>query len=464
MQFVPAIIFVMFLALALPFLLWSVWHYFSALRIRGRRSRKFAYGMTTVLLLAVVVYSGWRYRVERGIHKEVSRIQELGEPLKFSDLAPPVADDGAEDAGRYYAAAIKLWRKSQDGEEKAASGVWDTVRKGPDEPMDNQAVAALQAILERNAASMAMLDRATEIEECRMGLGSQSGTFLLVDEVGPPSTLSWIAFRRAALCLHEGRTKDAVHSALAALRVERVLGKQTLIAHFVRIACWARGAEAAVMIVRHGRVTTEDLGRLDRSLGAADREETFEEAMMAERLYVLALLGVTLESSPPMIASAHIYQVIPKLARRQLALEYLHYAADVVDAAGEPWPAKIDAVNAVRAAGYYRLMFDVPLGPCVAATGRSLAGLRAARLAILCEVYRREYGSAPKNLDDLVPQYCDALPLDPFDGKPMKYKRDGEALVIYSVGENGVDDGGGVDRIDDKHAADWGFRVTLPGA
>jgi hypothetical protein len=49
-------------------------------------------------------------------------------------------------------------------------------------------------------------------------------------------------------------------------------------------------------------------------------------------------------------------------------------------------------------------------------------------------------GAFPKSLDDLVPGKIKAVPIDWHDGKPLRYNP--ESTAVYSVGENGVDDGG----------------------
>jgi hypothetical protein len=55
-----------------------------------------------------------------------------------------------------------------------------------------------------------------------------------------------------------------------------------------------------------------------------------------------------------------------------------------------------------------------------------------------------------------------AVPLDPFDGAPLRYKQLADGVVIYSVGTDQVDDGGklataGADMI--KPGFDLGYRL-----
>ena len=63
-------------------------------------------------------------------------------------------------------------------------------------------------------------------------------------------------------------------------------------------------------------------------------------------------------------------------------------------------------------------------------------------VAIALELYRRRTGSWPVDLEALVPDLMPAVPVDRFDGRPLRYRViDGRPLV-YSVGADRDDDGG----------------------
>ncbi len=63
--------------------------------------------------------------------------------------------------------------------------------------------------------------------------------------------------------------------------------------------------------------------------------------------------------------------------------------------------------------------------------------------AIALKRYHLKNGSYPTGLDRLVPEFLPEVPLDPVDGQSLGYRlnMDGSYL-LYSVGENGKDDGG----------------------
>jgi hypothetical protein len=70
---------------------------------------------------------------------------------------------------------------------------------------------------------------------------------------------------------------------------------------------------------------------------------------------------------------------------------------------------------------------------------------RAAAIALAIGSYRMKHrGRLPAQLSELVPDDLPAVPIDPMaaDGRPFGYHPDLHPPVIYSVGRNGVDDGG----------------------
>jgi hypothetical protein len=63
--------------------------------------------------------------------------------------------------------------------------------------------------------------------------------------------------------------------------------------------------------------------------------------------------------------------------------------------------------------------------------------------AIALKRYRLRNGKPPATLGELVPEFLAVEPVDWMDGKPLKYRREQEeGFLLYSVGEDGEDDGG----------------------
>ena len=63
--------------------------------------------------------------------------------------------------------------------------------------------------------------------------------------------------------------------------------------------------------------------------------------------------------------------------------------------------------------------------------------------AIALKRYELRHGELPPSLEALVPGFLPRLPRDYMNGKPLRYRLNPDGtFVLYSVGDDGVDDGG----------------------
>jgi hypothetical protein len=86
----------------------------------------------------------------------------------------------------------------------------------------------------------------------------------------------------------------------------------------------------------------------------------------------------------------------------------------------------------------------------------------AAVLWCAVERYRLKYERLPDSLEALAPEFVKKMPVDPMLGESMRYrKKEGGGYLIYSIGLNGLDDGGqGSGRTDDLDWV-WASGLTL---
>ncbi|MGQ9520638.1 MAG: hypothetical protein ACUVTP_11225 [Candidatus Fervidibacter sp.] len=70
------------------------------------------------------------------------------------------------------------------------------------------------------------------------------------------------------------------------------------------------------------------------------------------------------------------------------------------------------------------------------------ASQRLAIVACALRLYKQEHGRCPETLQALVPKYLPTVPVDPFDGKVLRYQRIGKGFKVWSIGEDLEDDGG----------------------
>jgi hypothetical protein len=90
---------------------------------------------------------------------------------------------------------------------------------------------------------------------------------------------------------------------------------------------------------------------------------------------------------------------------------------------------------------FYAALNPAP-GTCARTQDRDAVGLAWTRIAASLAIYRARHGAYPVSLDNLVPEILPAVPSDSFTAAPPRYEGRGEGYLLYSVFENGVDDGG----------------------
>ena len=97
--------------------------------------------------------------------------------------------------------------------------------------------------------------------------------------------------------------------------------------------------------------------------------------------------------------------------------------------------------------------------------GRAVRMVRFHRLMILkskvllaLRCYQKRHGRLPGALEDLVPEYIEKVPVDPYDDMPLRY--DPLRKIIYSVGLDLKDQGGVLgDKLDRNEPT---FKVESP--
>jgi hypothetical protein len=104
------------------------------------------------------------------------------------------------------------------------------------------------------------------------------------------------------------------------------------------------------------------------------------------------------------------------------------------------------------------------LGP-VLQLRETQARLRCAIAAVAAERYRLKHEKTwPGGLDDLVKDgLLKEVPKDPYDGKPLRFKRTPTGVIVYSVGPDMIDNGGKVGPATPRAAGtDIGFELWDP--
>jgi hypothetical protein len=294
---------------------------------------------------------------------------------------------------------------------------------------------------------------------------------------------------RAMRHLGEGRSDEAWQDLLAVHRWSRLIAQgHTLVEQLVAVSTSSNACDGTIALLHHGQLNAEQAQRVQSDLATLRPFSAMARSIdQMERVAALnAFIGVGTGGGSEMFSALsgvqdndfgnnafNLISVDWNLVLRETNRWYdrLAAAANLPDRQARAAEfAKIEAdmqqlVAESRVPGRWvagvvsrhqrsQLVSSIMLGlflpalnAAMEAQDRANAIFELTRLAAALAVYRAEHGAYPENLEQLVPGILATLPVDLYNAKPFVYKRDGDGYLLYSMGENGTDDGGSNDRM-----------------
>jgi len=251
--------------------------------------------------------------------------------------------------------------------------------------------AALRQLVSTNAEALRLL-RVGLGRKCAVPPATLTNSGAMLTELAGMKRLAQLLVAEAQVHTADNQPAAAADSALDSMRLGNQISRGgPLIHHLVGIACEAIGRGSLLKVLPE--LTPAESRRVLSALQEIDRTRvSFEEVARNERAYFYR----ELRNYPnPILWVRALWNFG---ASRQLALE-----------------------KHKRIVAFNRLL--------------------ATELALRCYCAERSSGPPPR-LEDLVPEYLAAVPEDPFSGRPLIYRPNRTKWLLYSVGPDGVDNGG----------------------
>jgi hypothetical protein len=282
--------------------------------------------------------------------------------------------------------------------------------------------------------------------------------------------LAYDALRRG----QDGDDKRALASCRAALNAARSLGDEPItMSQLIRIAGVVIACQATERALAQGEPPPDELESLQRAVETEDAHPGLlitlrGERAMSDALFraiedgdvaVNGLAGVKWDWPQSALVSVwrldtHAdHALLLSLLTRRIAEVRL----PMHEQSGAERQLEQELRHLPRKAVLTGLLMPA-MSKLGAASRRKHAHVRCLAAALAAERYRREHGAWPESLEKLVPGHLAEVPLDPFDGLPLRYRRLADGVMIYSVGQDGIDNGGNLDR---EHANQPGVDVGV---
>lgn len=408
------------------------------------------------ILLPLAIHAVWDQVESTLLARAIGDLRGRGEPVNVAARKAALPTPDQRQAAALYAAAadLALHQMRDDG--------YRMTRKDVENPATDPRLdaAGLQAFLSRAQSALDLLASANALDF--NGFGSIAPEFY--ENQSALEGLSGVNNLQADILSAGGEGDRAADVLVRSARMQR-----TFTIAFYRSLARSRLFGSLRILLGHGLPSDAALQRLHAAFetwpdddGLYSELQTKRAALLgtfwphpADGSWALRPLQGYRGGAGQAVAFVAFRPVLTHAMRRQFGS-----FEEALAVAREPWPAKLESARAL--AQKYRLDVSRPpsgrglvrqiadpsfgvwqLAYALPAAGTNLAIHRTSIAALAVERFRRaNAGQAPRSLEELVPAYLAAVPMDPFDGKPLKYKLDAGGYVIYSVDRDRADDGG----------------------
>lgn len=323
--------------------------------------------------------------------------------------------------------------------------------------------------LRQNQPVLVLLHKAGAPGQCRYPLDLSAGAAAQLPHLANIKTCAQLLGRDAVDNAARGKFDQATQDVLDGLRLAQSLEQEPLlISQLVRVSAYSLLQSALEEAVGLKAFPDERLAQMQSAL--LEQEDTIGPSLMrafvSERCLAISLFRMPLADFERLVAgsgtnfsfgsSAQFDQYRKSSLGQADLVCCLDYFSNWLAVVVAPFPANLELaaqwspqadaqIAEARAKGYRVASLMLPsLNSSIERAADCVAQLRAARTALAAERYRLAGTSALASpLAQLVPKYLPAVPSDPYDGQPLRYKKlSPKGYVVYSLGRNRQDDGG----------------------
>lgn len=367
----------------------------------------------------------------------------------------------------------KAWQEMEGfpEEPKTADREWPGLEEAVEEMNDDKAwwPVTASAIVDRNGRTLELVAKALAAPHYQrpkpVGLEAFGA-----DDVGADLNVARVLALRVRVLARDGKDEAALQQAEDLARLgHRIDGsKGYLVTYLVGEAIRSMGCYEIRSLLKKTTVPPERLKVLADRLGeCTDSSAALADTLRVEYEWGMSVTdkavtghGSGLRDIPGSSLGWLPFMYRPNQTRRLFADFYSQAVASVGKPMSEVdlpdprdyfrsgWPRIIYRGNFL---GYcsYAMMVPAVRGFVRGQKSRMETEGRITRTLVAMKAFKARTGRLPQSLDELVPAYLPAVPLDDFDGKPVRYSA--AKKTVYSVGKD-LKDEGGMTR---QEARDW---------
>ena len=403
-----------------------------------------------VVAVALLVRAALNFTEGRKLAGAIAELKAKGAPLSAKDLAAPCPD--ADNAARLWKAATNLLSVDNEGKGLLGRAFMDLVASKPLGPADRSVIAG---IIAKNHEALDLLYKMAEMP-CFLYRDPGAP---LQEVMGPEAVRMILATRLmgfdALLKAESGDIPSAVDRIRAGLgSVSKVAQEGTLLTYLISVAETRMLLSFLDAACRGNEVDGGILLRLVADLEPSPWRERLAGSISGDRIFTLDSGLDTIQGNSRAMDDKKLFNRLLYWLLRPVLKDEVRWQLEKLtrweQMARDPYfmqreLLKTDPAFSGNAPWYFKLtgFLDGGAYGSIFLKGAQLeATFLASRTGLACRLFKSGTGQYPESLGELVPGILKEIPVDPFTGKPLVYRREGGGFIVYSLGSNQKDDGG----------------------
>jgi hypothetical protein len=437
-------------------------------------------GLAAAFVMAKAVSFGTLLLIDNAVAAQAPYLRLEAAQLMQTNLPPAVPD--MQNAAPPYKQAIA----ALDADPTATSDE-SPLTKATTIDLANPAVIDLLA---RHAATLALIRRAADRDTCRFQRDWTRPSYeMLLPELQSLRHVARLLVLETRREAADGNAADALHDVARIQRIGRhAASEPILISNLVGIAIDTMALDTLAQVLPTLRKS--DLATLDapeiRDLVTTPPamashfygEEAFGLSVfadLADNQRSVTMLSYLLGNSQPepfllrILPASLLYRVF-FLPADLAGYRWIMEQYQAIATRSEPYPDLTNRIDAIEkeirngSPGIMSSQFLPALGALFRSQTRNVAHHRAATALVAATRQRLETETTPTTFEELSTKLVPPASRDPFMAdRPLVMKQTDDALLVYSVGPDGEDDGGpvapGADKVEGND--DVGLRMAL---
>jgi len=416
----------------------------------------------------------WAARFEA----KLAELRARGEPVTFEEvMAGRVKLPDSENSALIFLRAFEARDRTADGLCLFIGFVGEfPADAGLHHPQ--VVLEAMRDCLQANAKALSLIHEGARLPHGVYPLNVSANPYeTLMEHLAPLRQAARLCIVEVALSAHRGDGAAAAESLFAIRRLSSSIGGcPFLIEGLVRIAADRILGDTLEKTLALCEMPPEKLQMLSREIAVEEAEASLLEAMRIERADGHWIFTRTREEIMTMLPSEAQRFPPRALERDQMARDALSYHGHIDEAVRIA--ALPDREQLGEAARLGRQIAQTPpelvltslltpaLERALTEGVKARTRLRVARAGLAVEQWRMKNGRWPQRLEDLVPEFLNAVPQDPYSDGTIGYSQtEHGAVILYSVGPDGKYSGGRTQEEAPAHqpeAYDLLFRLLPP--